>query len=211
MVTVAVRCAMRRYNRSGYTKNAFAFVKVELAFNCLMRIPNYMKAKHFWKAAFLLIVCSALVFSCSKEESLEDVVDNSYYVRFKIDGTSKEYVQNVLAVRNDDSTTYSVAIQGLRDLSATPEGMAVIIAEPEPIAAKVYAEINSSDSPALLYRDSASTNDFTNLYMTTASGTQVIISQIDSVSVRGSFSGTIADMDGNTRVITDGSFHAKFQ
>lgn len=164
-----------------------------------------------WKlfAAFALITTLAL--GCAKEYSVENRDAQSYYVRFTIDGVAKEYTNLVTAIRYTDSITYSIVVRGDKDLSPTPESMAILVEEAEPVTAKVYTELSGSDSPAMQYRDSASTNDFSNLYMVTPSGIQVIISQIDSIAVRGSFRGTIADINGNTREITDGEFHARFQ
>ena len=153
----------------------------------------------------------ALLFTgCSKEYSLEDKADNSFFVRFQLDRENKEYLENVLALRSNDNGMETVTVQGLVDLSANPAGLALLISQTDPIVAQTYPENFGSDSPAMLYRDTDGT-EFTNLFMNAPSGLEIVISEINTETIRGTFKGTVSDLNGNTREVTDGSFFAKFQ
>lgn len=159
---------------------------------------------------FALMALVLLGIGCSKEESIENKVDTNYFVRFTLDGDNQEFNENVLALRSTDNGLQRVTVQGLVDLSANPAGLALVIAQPEPITAKTYPEVLGSESPALLYRD-ADGVEYTNLFMTAASGIEIVVSEISEQTIRGTFKGKVSDLNGNERTITDGSFYAAFQ
>lgn len=161
----------------------------------------------------IVLALMALVIlgtGCSKEESIENKVDTNYYVRFALDGDNQEFNENVLALRSSDNGLQRVTVQGLVDLSANPAGLALVIAQPEPITANTYPEVLGSESPALLYRDGAGV-EYTNLFMTGPSGIEIVVTEISQETIRGTFKGKVSDLNGNERNISDGSFYAAFQ
>ncbi len=161
----------------------------------------------------ILFALLALIFmcgGCTKEVSREDKTNDNYFVQFKLDGQTKEYLQNVSALRVNDAGLETLTVFGLSDLTANPPGIYLQIAQADPIVAQTYPEIMGSDSPAILYRDAGGV-EFTNLFMTTESGLEITITEINAESVRGTFKGSVADLNGTVREVRDGAFYAKVQ
>lgn len=148
---------------------------------------------------------------CTKETSLENKIDRNYFVRFTVDSAAREYVGNVLATRSSDNGLQRVTVQGLANqASSNPPLLALLVAQSAPITAQTYPEVAGSESPAILLRDTTGA-EYTNLFMTTPSGIEIVINAIDSSTIRGTFKGTVADLNGEEKIITDGSFYAPFQ
>lgn len=163
------------------------------------------------KIFFALMGILFLASSCSKEESEEQkAADSNFFVRFKAGAETKEYKDIVLALRTTNGGMNTVAIQGQETLNANTPGIIVTITDPAEITAKTYTENGTNDSPATLYRDAAA-KEFSNLFMTTASGFSVTITEINTTTVRGTFNGKVSDLNGDELTISDGSFYAKFQ
>lgn len=160
---------------------------------------------------FALLAVFLLASGCSKEKSEEDAgEDTNYFVRFRAGSDAKEFRNVVIAVRSSTSGVNTLTIEGGIAPTGNGERIVLGIAEAEPIVAQTYAESPNSDSPAILYRN-ATAVEFSNLFMATASGLTVTISDINQNTVRGTFSGRAADLDGNEIQISDGAFFAKFQ
>lgn len=160
----------------------------------------------------VLTGCTLLLTStgCSKEESLEDKLDTSYHFRFTLDGRAQDFKENILAERRLETSLETVIVQGLADLSTDPAGMLLVLAEQPPVIPQTYPEVPGKDAPAMAYTDSVGTV-FTNLFVPTASGFELTISQISATTVRGTFKGQMADANGNIHTVTDGSFYAPFR
>ncbi|OLY92912.1 hypothetical protein [Cnuella takakiae] len=156
--------------------------------------------------------CGLLFFStgCSKEVSQEEGLDTGYFFRFTLDGQAKDYKENILAERRLEPSLETIIIQGLADLSTDPSGMLLVLAEQPPVITKTYPEVPGRDAPAMAFTDSIGTV-FTNLFVPTASGFELTISQISSGTVRGTFKGQMADANGNIHNVTDGVFYAPFR
>ena len=157
-----------------------------------------------------LLGIALLGVGCTKETSLENNIDRNYYVRFSVDGEAREYTENVLALRSNDNGLQRVTVQGLADLSANPAGLALLVAQPDPIVAQTYPEVLGSESPAMLLRETTGV-EYTNLFMTTASGIEIVINDINTATIRGTFKGTVADLNGEEKEITEGTFYAPFK
>ena len=160
----------------------------------------------------VLAGCGLLLSStgCAKDLSLEDKVDTSYHFRFTLDGNPKDFKENILAERRVDPNLETILVQGLADLSTNPAGMLLVLAEQPPVIPRTYPEVAGRDAPAMAYTDSAGTV-FTNLFVPTASGFELTISQISATTVRGTFKGQMADANGNIHTVTNGSFYAPFR
>lgn len=159
---------------------------------------------------FIFLGIAMLAIGCNKEMSVEDKVDLNYYVRFVVDGQSREFNDNVLAIRSNDSGLQRVAVQGLANLSANPPGLALVISQPEPIIAQRYPEVPGAESPAILLRDTTGI-EYTNLFMNESSGIEIVINEINTGTVRGTFKGKVSDQNGDVKEISDGAFYAPFQ
>lgn len=159
---------------------------------------------------FALLGLAMLAAGCTKELSVENKADNGFYVRFLLNGESKEYTKYVMAVRSRDSSLEKVKVQGVVDQSVNPAGVALQVSRTDSVIAQTYPEVFGADSPAILYRDT-SRAEFSNLFMTGPSGFEIVISEINTETVRGTFKGKIADINGEVKEISDGSFYAKFQ
>lgn len=164
-----------------------------------------MKAIFFCLCAFLFIATG-----CTKENSEEENKDTNYYMRFTANGEVREYKDIVLATRSQMGADYVLSIQGQKEYSATTPGLSIVITQTQPFTAKTYTELTTDPLVAILYRNDAAV-DYSSLYMTAASGLEVVISQINSETVRGTFAGSVADVNGGVVPITEGEFYVKFQ
>lgn len=161
----------------------------------------------------LVLAGCALLFSstgCSKDLSLEDKLDTSYHMRFTLNGVPQDFKENILAERRLETSLETILVQGLADLSTDPAGMLLVLAEQPPVIPQTYPEVPGRDAPAMAYTDSVGTV-FTNLFVPTASGFELTVSQISANTVRGTFKGQMADANGNIFTVTDGSFYAPFR
>lgn len=161
----------------------------------------------------LVLAGCALLFSstgCSKDLSLEDKLDTSYHMLFTLDGVPQDFKENILAERRLETNLETILVQGLADLSTDPAGMLLVLAEQPPVIPQTYPEVPGRDAPAMAYTDSVGTV-FTNLFVPTASGFEISISQISATTVRGTFKGQMADANGNIHTVTNGSFYAPFR
>lgn len=151
-----------------------------------------------------------LAAGCSKEKSLEEEDDTNYFIKFNLGTEVKEYRDVVLAIRSTANGMNGVSVQGQATLTDNNDAVLITITELDPIVAKTYTENATSDSPVLAYRD-ASGNEFSTLFATVPTGVSVTIENINEASVRGTFSGTLYDLQGNPLEISNASFYAKFQ
>ena len=157
-----------------------------------------------------LVAFVLLATGCTKENSYEQETETSYYVKFKVDGTVREYMDVVLATSSTASGVFTVTVQGQAALTGNPEGIVISVADNEPVIAQTYNEIPDSDTPAMMFRNDGG-KEFSTLFATTQTGLNVNISRINSTSVRGTFSGKAYSLDGAELNVTEGSFFAKFQ
>lgn len=151
-----------------------------------------------------------MLTGCTKEYSVEGKEETGFFVRFSVNGESRTYRENVLAERTQNGNQERVIVQGLADLSTNPQGVALIVADIPAVTAKAYPEVPGQEVPALVYRDSVGT-EFTNLFMLVPSGMEIVVSEVNATTIRGTFKGQVADVDGNIVNITDGAFFTPFQ
>jgi hypothetical protein len=152
-----------------------------------------------------------LITACGKEKSTEDGNGTgNYFLKFKIDGKSIEYRDYVFATRGFLDNVYYVTIQGQETQSSEVPGIGIFVQDFAEIVAQTYVDDGRSSSNALVY-SGADSVVFSNLLMTEPSGLSIVITSIDSASVRGTFSGKVADLTANQKTITEGEFSARFQ
>ncbi len=156
--------------------------------------------------SFLIVLISA----CSKEKSVEDASDTGNFLKFKIDGNSIEYKDFVYATKSVIGDQYIVTIQGQKDVSSNVPGLGILIQDSVEIKSQTYNDESLTSGNAILYSDTTSVN-YSSLYMTEPSELRIVISKIDSASVSGTFSSRVADLNANTKSITEGQFQARFQ
>lgn len=151
-----------------------------------------------------------MLSGCTKEYSVEGKEETGFFVRFSVDGQLRTYRENVLAERTRNGSQERIIVQGLADLSTTPQGVALILADTPAVTAKAYPENPGLDVPALVFRDSVGT-EFTNLFMLVPSGMEIVVSEVNATTIRGTFKGQLADVDGKMVNISDGAFFTPFQ
>jgi hypothetical protein len=157
-----------------------------------------------------LVAFVLLATGCTKENSFEQETETAYFVKFKVDGVLREYMDVVLATSSTAGGVFTVTVQGQAALTGNPEGIVVSVSDSEPVIAQDYNEVPDSDTPALMFRNDGG-KEFSTLFATTQTGLNVNISRINSTSVRGTFSGKAYSLDGTELNVTEGSFFAKFQ
>ncbi|MCU7551927.1 hypothetical protein OCK74_22595 [Chitinophagaceae bacterium LB-8] len=155
----------------------------------------------------LLIV---LFSACGKEKSIENGNNTGAFLKFKLDGQSIEYKDNVFASKDIINNQHIVIIQGQKDVSSNVPGLGIFLQDSVEITNKTYNDDGSTFTNALIYSDTAGVN-YSSLYMTDASDLKVVITRIDSAYISGTFSSKVADVNANTKNITEGSFQARFQ
>jgi hypothetical protein len=159
--------------------------------------------------AFCLL---ALLFTaCGKELSTEnDSGTDDYFIKFKIDGTSVEYRDYVFATKGVLNNIHFVTIQGRETLENEVPGLGIFVQDISEITAQTYSDDGATTNNAVEY-SGADSVVFSNQLMTEPSGMNIVITKIDSATVRGTFSGKISDLNLNQKTITDGEFSARFQ
>jgi hypothetical protein len=159
--------------------------------------------------AFCLL--ALLYTSCGKDISAEnDTGTNENFLRFKIDGKSVEYRDYVFAGRGFLDNIYYLTIQGQETINSDVPGLGIFVQDFTDIVEQTYIDDGISTKNALLY-SGADSVVFSNLLMTEPTGMKIVITKIDSASVRGTFSGKVADKNSIQKNIADGEFSARFQ
>ena len=165
----------------------------------------------FTKALYAIVILALFATtSCKKDGGSSS---SGYYVKFKLNGTQKQYSETTAAVFTDAFSVHQCSMVGEETKSASIyEGMAISIYSDAAIAANVtYTDqiVASLGTPqaTLLFTDSDGTQT-TSAFLSNAN-VKVTITQMDDKTVTGTFSGNIgdiSDISGNES-ITEGQFH----
>ena len=180
---------------------------------------------------FTFVLLVGLMASCSKDKPSKPGNDDgggddnnnpppttSYYVKMKMDGAALNYSGSVKAIRSvqQDGTTHSLQIQGIKGNGSTDEiDLIVLGAEDADLGEYtegqhdfyaifgVYAPQNRADDAGIFYGGVHENASF-----------KIKISEITNDYIKGTFSGTFYDNDGNgnnKKVFSEGEFKAPLQ
>jgi hypothetical protein len=147
-------------------------------------------------ALFLALTIIMTGSSCKKKNTEKS--PGGYFMKFKMDGTDITWSQGFAQFSNSSLTRYTAS--GFESDASTSKTLTVYIANDGPIdlgADYTYPAVNVR----ITYTDEHSTS-FNNNDLTAT----MKITEETSVYLKGTFSGTVKDDNGNTKVITDGSF-----
>ena len=172
-----------------------------------------MKKTTFSKILFLgAVIFSVFAISSCKKKS-DNPSTSGYYVKFKLDGTDKQYTETTAAVFTTTLPLYSCAMIGEKLISGTVyEGMGITIFNDAAIAANVTytdALVASIGAPqaSLLYTDA--TGAQSSSAIASSPNVNVVITSMDDKTVTGTFSGNIVNTTDFTtsHAVTEGQFH----
>jgi hypothetical protein len=154
---------------------------------------------------FSFLAILFLLISCKKGNT---DLPESFYIKHKVDGVSKEYKLHVIASKNKMGNEYYFVLSGRRTLN-TNQTLIVDFADGSPIVEKAYQQ-NGNFEYHIAYGDE-SNNLFTTQKVADPQ-VKVIISKISSSTVRGTFSGRVYDdINNKYATISEGEFYAKLQ
>lgn len=172
------------------------------------------------QACIPLLLLLALTISCQKELAYEVPMPhkvNDFYVKFKADGKTIEYIGfTKAAFYNVVPGMYSLSMQGQQSDSATQNYMAIILNSDVALTNNVeYTDqpVNTTLQATLVYND-ATGNQFTSA-LNRAANVKVSIDEITAAYVTGTFSGDVENVNrpatSNPSIIkiTDGLFKVK--
>jgi len=169
------------------------------------------KALLFFSALLLL----ALI-SCKK--SKENNADPVGTISVSIDGTKTTFNNGAKATVMSVSGGYGINIKGNKlDPSASQTSLSFSVVSPSVISARSYVE-NAGSNPLLVmdyfFDVVFGIGTTSSAYGSTTSPVTVTISEINSASVKGTFSGELSytDLNGNPakNVLTNGAFNVSF-
>ncbi len=183
------------------------------------------KTTLFRLLTFVLLL--GLMASCKKDKPEKPDGGNppppppaNYYVKMKMDGTSLSYTGTVKAIRGieEDGTTHTLQIQGIKGNGSTDEIDLVVLSVEDATTGDytegnyetyaifgVYAPQNRADDLGIYYAGITPNN---------AAPFKIKISEMTNTYVKGTFSGTFYDNEGegtNKKVFTEGEFKAPLQ
>jgi hypothetical protein len=170
-----------------------------------------MKKTSFTKILLSTTVLGLIALSSCKKDS--NSPSTGYYVKFKLDGTEKQYSEIATAVFTTQLPLYQCAMVGEKQTNGTVyEGMGITINNSGSIAANLtYTDelVSGLGTPQaiLLFTDDAGAQASSGF--ATSPNVKVTITQMDDKTVTGTFSGTIestTDMS-TTHTVTEGEFH----
>lgn len=172
-----------------------------------------MKKTTFTKILFLSTIIFSVFAISSCKKNNDNPSSSGFYVKFKLDGTEKQYTETTAAVFSTALPVYSCALVGEKLISGTVyEGMGINIFNDVAIAANVTytdAVVASIGAPqaTLLYTDAAGAQESSATAI--SPNVKVVLTQIDDKSVTGTFSGTIVSTTDltTTQTVTEGEFH----
>ena len=168
---------------------------------------------------------SICITSCNNESDKDNITpEESYYVRFKLDGVQKEFnsLADVTLNKITSEGLYHSAVVGLEDrqMGASKNNLTFFIFYPEPAVSNVIYTDHASDEGErahilnLVYLDEAGVS-YTSLgdefsILGVISDTKITLTEITETSVKGTFSGTLYNIDRtSTVVISEGEFWAQ--
>lgn len=175
----------------------------------------------FWTLAFF-VIC---ITSCSNESDKDNITpdEEGYFVRFKVDGVQREFysLADVTLNKITSEGLYHSAVVGLEDrqIGATENNITLFIFHPEPVVAHVVYTDHASDDGekahilGLVYLDEAGVS-YTSLgdefsILGVISDTKISLTEITETYVKGTFSGTLYNIDRSaTVVVSEGEFWA---
>jgi hypothetical protein len=171
--------------------------------------------------SFIALFCIVLLVSCSKEKG-----NDNFHVSFKVDGTDKTFTGYVVAHRDTITGFYTLEVIGATTMTSFGDYMGIYINN-DPghgnfnpgdykdnsatftVLANYVNNSISYDAGQSIAQDAVSYN------VTIAHPFKVTITDINTSTIRGTFSGDFykdGDVQGSAKVyITNGDFYAKFQ
>ena len=158
------------------------------------------------------ILVSFVLSSCNKEKD-NPSNGSGYYVKFKLDGTEKQYTETTTALFTTYLPIYNCAMVGENLVNGTVyEGMAISIFNDAPIAANVTytgVEVESIGTAQadLLFTDA--TGAQSSSAFLSSPDVKVTITKMNDKEITGTFSGMLeSTVDfSTTHAVTEGEFH----
>lgn len=180
---------------------------------------------------FGLLVC--LMASCSKNTDKPANPGNgngngngqnppptsaTYYVKMKLDDVQQSYTATVKAIRAEEDGTHMLQIQGIKGGGSTDE-VDLLIFAPGAVGQGQYKEGDQADYFIMgVYAPQNRTDDmgiyYGGIHLDAAAPFTINVTEITSTYVKGTFSGTFYDHEGegeNKVVISNGEFKAPLQ
>jgi len=179
-----------------------------------------MKISFRWWPVCLLLLC---ITACSKDESTEGNGtgnNGTFYIRCKIDGTSKTFNISPNASKQDlgsGTTSYSIFGKAVNDPNNFESfGLSIQIAGA--LAAGTYVETDSSGNYYLAAVYNPNSTEATQIYTTLADATnpfQITISEVTDSLMTGTFKGKMflntTDSTPPSVTVTEGEFKVRVQ
>ena len=171
-----------------------------------------MKKTIFTKILLSASILGLITLSSCKKDGGGDS-SSGYYVKFKLDGTQKQYSEITTAIFNTALPLYQCAMVGEKQVNGTVyEGMGITLNNDAAIASDVTytdAVVAGIGTPqaSLLFTDENGAQASSAL--ATSPNVKVTITKMDDHFVTGTFSGTITStLDfTTTQTVTEGTFH----
>lgn len=168
-----------------------------------------MKTTFTKTLAGILMFTLIALSSCSKEKDSP----SGYYVKFKLNGTEKQYSETTAAIFTTYLPLYACAMVGQKTVGGTVyEGMGINLFNDAPIEANVTyteeeVEGTGATQAALLYTDDKGAQ-FSSAFLGLPD-VKVTITNMDDKTVTGTFSGNLVSTQDftTTQIVTEGTFH----